>query len=140
MFLLISISCLSILCVAVSIHLMFLLIQSCFRTASFLIHVSIHLMFLLIIKKGKKNMKILSFNTSHVSINQWKGVTLFLSGYRFNTSHVSINPCVDRVIFYITYVSIHLMFLLIQGHLALSLFPLYHKHQEMSLFYRFFTR
>ena len=103
-----------------------------------------------------------SFNTSHVSINRayysTKGgdckvsihlmFLLIVSQYFPSTTvtTVSIHLMFLLIVSYLpellkySSVSIHLMFLLIQGHLALSLFPLYHKHQEMSLFYRFFTR
>ena len=76
--------------------------------------ISIHLMFLLI--SGQRmhyRIKSNYFNTSHVSINRKSGGQDH-SRRNFNTSHVSINHRFFKADCSILYISIHLMFLLIE--------------------------
>ena len=55
------------------------------------------------------------FNTSHVSINHDKYVTRKEYDDYFNTSHVSINHPLRQLLFNLSSISIHLMFLLISS-------------------------
>ena len=98
----------------ISIHLMFLLIGHSNRVRRSEA-ISIHLMFLLI--SGQRmhyRIKSNYFNTSHVSINRKSGGQDH-SRRNFNTSHVSINHRFFKADCSILYISIHLMFLLIES-------------------------
>ena len=78
------------------------------------IAISIHLMFLLI-KTLYNNICVgWHFNTSHVSINLDAVSSSNSAVIYFNTSHVSINPARMSIAEIMTNISIHLMFLLIQ--------------------------
>ena len=53
------------------------------------------------------------FNTSHVNVNQGKRNDLDDLYDNFNTSHVNVNRCLIRARSLSTYISIHLMLMLI---------------------------
>ena len=112
----------------ISIHLMFLLIETKRLCRGLNREISIHL------TRCQNGVSVDGdFNTSHVSINRTLQSYCTGSEKDFNTSHVSINRrrvCVYRVC---TEISIHLMFLLIgigyDGKIVRKLF------QYISCFY-----
>ena len=77
------------------------------------IAISIHLMFLLIYSAFLEKYGIDHFNTSHVSINRCTGGHQPPAFTDFNTSHVSINQPLPASFHVQLSISIHLMFLLI---------------------------
>ncbi len=80
---------------------------------SLTIYVSIHLMFLLIKNSADKEMVFFAFqyiSCFHLSLLCQQAQRFYP---RFNTSHVSINQNLNIILWKITTVSIHLMFLLI---------------------------
>ena len=98
---------------AVSIHLMLLLIRRPVRLWLSPRRVSIHLMLLLIIERSHWFLRWPSFNTSHVTINLVNQRHVRHVDDRFNTSHVTINPATWTGPATVWTVSIHLMLLLI---------------------------
>ena len=156
MFLLISCALFSLLLLPrISIHLMFLLIRELdqkvrkqidyFNTSYVSINheamtmkswknpISIHLMFLLIVFWQSWHLPGTNFNTSHVSINllSWSGA--YFQYIHFNTSHVSINPLPQCVYRLRQKISIHLMFLLINGGMEQA--RVLSRFQYISCFY-----
>ena len=71
---------------------MFLLIAKAIENDKIGVKISIHLMFLLIESDTTGRSFENCFNTSHVSINRVYFSIPIFSRHNFNTSHVSINP------------------------------------------------
>ena len=106
--------------ISISIHLMLMLIIHNKLENRRKKAISIHLMLMLIQKNVVDKVEQGNFNTSHVNVNHLMLQSSQLNFINFNTSHVNVNQIICCIFSIITFISIHLMLMLITATYSIN--------------------